>query len=488
MSDAIVPEAADPTTWSARRLTRALREREISATEALDAHLARIETINLALNAVVVLDVEGARRRAGEADELAARVEDPAQLPPLHGLPMTHKDTHLVAGIRSTSGSAVADHVPTADDLVVARLRAAGANSTGKNNVPEFAAGSHTFNELFGATGNAFDPGLSAGGSSGGAAVAVATRMQALADGSDMGGSLRNPAAFNGVVGFRPSVGVVPVAPTRNAWAWLSRTGPIARDVADIALAMTVLAGPDPAVAYPCPVSGAEFAPLLRGAGDPGSAPLAGVRVGLTLDFGLGVPVEPEIRALVRAQADVLSDLGAHVEESCPSLRLADEVFDVTRAFDMALSLRELVARHGEAVKADIHWNVERGLALSAGDLMDAAVARTRLRSRVDAWFETHDALLAPTTQVMPFPTQLRYPEQVDGVPMTSYVDWMRSCTLVSAMGGPAVSMPGGFVGGLPVGVQFVGPHGGDVRLLRTAQAYERATGHAAVLPPLLGH
>ena len=475
--------------WTARDLSRALRRREVSAREALAAHHARIDAVNPTLNAVVIEDRDGARARAAQADELAART--PAdELPALHGLPMTHKDTHLVAGIRSTMGSALTDVVPTSDDLVVARLRGAGVNSTGKNNVPEFAAGSHTFNEIFGATGNPYAPQRSCGGSSGGAAVTLATGIQSLADGSDMGGSLRNPAAFCNVVGFRPSAGVLPVAPTRDAWAWLSRSGPMAREVADVALAMTVLAGPDPRVALPCPVAGEAFAPLVDTRPDPAGRPLAGLRVGFTLDFGLGVPLEPETERVVATTRSVFEGLGAQVSDSCPNLRTADGVFDTHRALAMALSLRELVARYPDRVKPEVRWNVERGVALTGTDVMDATAARTRLRSELGRWFARFDVLVAPTSQVLPFALDERYPEQIAGVPMASYVEWMRSCTLTSAMGGPAASVPAGFGVAdsgeeLPVGLQIVGRHGDDVRVLAVAQAFEAATRYVDRRPPL---
>ncbi|GAB97014.1 amidase [Kineosphaera limosa] len=481
--------------WSARDLATALRTRRVSAREALAAHHERIDAVNPQVNAVVIEDREGARARAAAADELAATTP-PEQLPPLHGLPMTHKDTHLVAGIRSTMGSALTDVVPTSDDLIIARLRAAGANSTGKNNVPEFAAGSHTFNELFGATGNPYAPHLSCGGSSGGAAVVLATGIQALADGSDLGGSLRNPAAFCNVVGYRPSAGIVPVAPTKDAWAWLTISGPMAREVADIALAMSVLAGPDPRVALPCPVDAQAFAPLITATPDPDARPLHGLRVGFTVDFGLGMPVQEPVAQVVIAAREVFDRLGAQVSDACPNLRTADEVFDTYRALAMALSLRELVARYPEEVKPEVGWNVERGVELTGTDLMNATAARTRLRAQVARWFSRFDVLLAPTAQVLPFDLTQRYPEQIAGQPMSSYVDWMRSCSIVSAMGSPAISVPAGFAPAdptatgsgtpeLPVGLQIIGAHGDDVRVLAVAQAFEAATRHVDRRPHL---
>ncbi|MFI7583435.1 amidase [Kocuria sp. M1N1S27] len=472
---------------SARELSAAIRQRSVSAREVLDAHFARIDAVNPAVNAVVTQVREAAEQAATRADELtAATLAD--ELPPLHGVPMTHKDTHAVRGVRTTLGSPLyADQVPDHDDLVVARFRAAGVISTGKNNVPEFAAGSHTFNELFGTTHNPYDRTRSAGGSSGGAAAAIAARIQPLGDGSDMGGSLRNPAAFCNVVGFRPSAGVLPLAPSPDAWAWLARSGPIARSVDDVVLAMSVLAGPDPRVPLTCPVDRAAFRALaVEELPDPGARPLAGARIGLTTDFGLGVPVEAEIVEVLRAQARVFEELGAVVKEAAPDLRDADEVFDTTRAFDMATMLRDTVAEHREQVKPEVVWNVEKGLALTGPQLMDAALARTRLHETSRAFFDDHDLLLCPTTQVLPFPSEQRWPHTVAGVEMQTYVEWMRSATLISATGCPAVSVPGGFSpGGLPVGLQLVAGHGRDVELLRAARAYDVATRHADRAPAL---
>jgi len=471
---------------SARDLAAAVRARTVSAREVLDAHFARIDDVNPAVNAVVTQARTMAYETAARADELTA-VTPADELPPLHGVPMTHKDTHATKGIRTTSGSPVHAHlVPDHDDLVVARFKAAGIVSTGKNNVPEFAAGSHSFNELFGTTHNPYDRTRSAGGSSGGAAAAIAARIQPLGDGSDMGGSLRNPAAFCNVVGFRPSAGVVPLAPTPNAWAWLGRTGPIGRSVDDVVLAMSVLAGPDPRVPLACPVGAERFRALAAEEPDADGRPLAGVRVGVSTDFGLGVPVEQEILDVLAAQTRVLEELGAVVEPACPDLGDADEVFDTTRAFDMATSLRTVVAEHRQQVKPEVIWNVERGLALTAEQLMDAAVARTRLHEAVRAFFDRYDVLLTPTTQVLPFPADERWPRSVAGMPMRTYVEWMRSASLISATGCPAVSVPGGFSpGGLPVGLQLVAADGGDVELLRVARAYDAATRHADTAPRL---
>ncbi len=461
---------------SAVELTGAIRRREISAREALDAHFDRLDAVNGRINAVVAQDREGATALAAAADALTA---SSAPLPPLHGLPMTHKDTHNTAGLRTTQGSAVFENfVPTFDDLIIARLKDAGVLTTGKTNVPEFAAGSHTFNDVFGTTVNPFDTSRSAGGSSGGVAAAIAARIQPLGDGSDMGGSLRIPASFCNIVGYRPSIGVVPSVPTRNAWSWLARSGLMARDVEDIALGMTAIAGPDARVPYAYPVAGSFGSSLERD--------LTGLRIGWSADFGLGVPVDREVLRVLEGQLQVFTDLGAIVEEAAPDLRDADQVFTTTRAFDFVLAFGELVRKYGDVIKPEVRWNVEQGLQLTAQDLVDAALARTRLDAEVRRYFGEYDVFASPATQVLPFDAEQRYPTSVNGVEFETYLDWMRSACLISATGLPAVSVPAGFSDdGLPVGLQLAMPHGSDVELLRVAYAFEQATGWAKRGPDL---
>lgn len=461
---------------SATALTAAIRRREVSAREALEAHFARIDEVNPAINAVVTQDREGAAALAAAADKLTVSGAD---LPPLHGLPMTHKDTNNTKGLRTTSGSVIfKDFVPTFDDLLISRLKVAGVVTTGKSNVPEFAAGSHTFNELFGTTVNPYDLSRSAGGSSGGVAASIAARIQPLGDGSDMGGSLRIPASFCNVVGFRPSLGVVPMTPSRNAWAWLGRAGLMARDVEDIALGMTAIAGPDPAGPHGYPVQGSFGAALQRD--------LTGVRIGWSADFGLGVPVDREVLRVLESQLAVFADLGASVEEAAPDLREADEVFGTTRAFDFALNYGDLVIEHGEVIKPEVRWNVVKGWELTGQDLVDAALARTRLDTSVREFFGKYDVFASPATQVLPFDAAERYPTSVNGVEFETYLDWMRSACLISATGLPAVSVPAGFSdGGLPVGLQLSMASGKDVELLQVAYAFEQATGWAKRAPEL---
>jgi amidase len=461
----------------ATELAAMLRAREISARELLDAHLDRIERLNPAVNAVVTLDAEGARAAADAAD---AALTAGADVGPLHGLPVAHKDTHATGGMRTTWGSPLhPETVPLRDELVVARLGAAGAIRVGKTNVPEFAAGSHTFNPLFGATHNPYRHGLSAGGSSGGAAAALAAGFVPLAEGSDMGGSLRNPAAFCNVVGLRPTPGRVPTWPATMGWSQLSVQGPMGRTVADVALQLSVLAGPDPRVPISLSDDPAGFAAPLP-------ERLDGLRVAWTPDLGGRVTVDPAITAVLAPSVGVLESLGASVEEDCPDLSGADEVFGTLRAWLFEASFGEISRRSAEKVKESIRWNAEMGAKLTGPDLARAEQLHTTLYERMVAFFERYDVLLTPTTQVLPFPVEMEYPTEIAGVHQDNYLEWMRSCTMISATGCPALSVPGGFTDdGLPVGLQVIGAPRADRRVLEVGHAFERATGFGTRRPPL---
>lgn len=464
---------------SAVELTAAIRGRRVSAREALEAHLEQIEEVNPAINAVVTLDPDAARTAARAADERNMQA-DVNELSVLHGLPMTHKDTHATRGLRTTQGSPLfRDFVPDADDLIIARLKAAGAVTTGKTNVPEFAAGSHTFNEVFGTTTNPYAPELSAGGSSGGAAAALAARIQPISDGSDMGGSLRIPASFCNVVGFRPSAGTVPTWPATDAYSWLARSGPMAREVADIALMLTAVAGPDRRRPPEAALDPKVFTGSLE-------RDLAGLRVAWTADFGLGIPVEPEVLAVLEARLGVFEELGARVERACPDLGDADTVFRNTRALDFVQAFGRLTREHPDAIKPEVRWNVAQGLELTAQDMVDTAAARTRLHVAVQEFFSRFDVLLAPAAQVLPFDAGIRWPDTINGVGLGTYLDWMRSACVISATGLPALSMPAGFSSaGLPVGLQMVMNHNEDFKLLQVARAFEQSTGYARQAPPV---
>jgi len=452
---------------SAREMAAAVLARRISARELLDLHLARIAERNPQLNAIVSLDEERARAAASAADEATARGE---ALGPLHGLPFAFKDTHDVAGWRTTYGSPLfAEHVPETDDLVVERIRAAGAVTIGKTNVPEFAAGSHTFNTVFGTTLNPIDPARSAGGSSGGAACAVRAGMVPLADGSDMGGSLRNPASFCGVVGLRPSLGRGPSWPTDNYWETLSVSGPLARDVDDLALLLSVVAGPDPRVPTALGEAGSLFAPPLSGG-------LAGLRVAVSTDLGGLLEVDGEVARVVTETASVFDAAGATVDPAHPALDLADDTFRTLRAWHFQAALGALLGAHPDSFKQSLADNIRAGEPLTGADVARAFRQRTTLAERMRVFFESYDVLLLPTSQVPPFPADQEFPPSINGRPMGSYLDWMRSAYVITVTGCPAISVPAGeTTDGLPVGVQIVAPFGADRRLLEVAAAFERA-------------
>jgi amidase len=452
---------------TAREMVAAVRERRVSARELLDLHLQRIGNRNYELNAIVSLDVERARAGAAAADEHLA---SGAPVGPLHGLPFAVKDTHAVAGWRTTYGSPLyADHVPDADDLIVERIRRAGVVLIGKTNVPEFAAGSHTFNTVFGTTLNPVDPTRSAGGSSGGAAAALASGMVPLADGSDMGGSLRNPASFCGVVGLRPSLGRVPEWPLYNQWETTSVGGPMARNVGDVALLLSVIAGPDPRAPLALGDPGATFAPPLEGT-------LRGLRVAWSLDLGGAFEVDPEVAAVVEAAGRLMARSGASVFGAHPDLSGADEVFRTLRAWHFQARFGALLAANPTAFKQSLADNIRLGEALTGADVATGYTRRTALAETMRVFFESYDVLVLPVSQVPPFPADQEFPTSVNGVEMASYLDWMRSAYFITVTGCPAISVPAGATpSGLPVGVQIVAPHGAERRLLEVASAFEAA-------------
>jgi amidase len=450
---------------TARAMAAAVRSREISARELLELHLTRIAERNPQLNAIVSLDEDRARAAATAADDLTA---SGGELGRLHGLPFAFKDTHDVGGWRTTYGSPLfADHVPEADELVVERIRAAGAVPIGKTNVPEFAAGSHTFNTVFGTTLNPVDPTRSAGGSSGGAACALRAGMVPLADGSDMGGSLRNPASFCGVVGLRPSLGRVPSWPNENFWETTSTSGPLARNVGDLALLLSVIAGPDPRVPTALGEPGTLF-------GDPRPAGLEGLRVALSPDLGGLLEVDHDVRRVVEEAGAALTRAGAHVEPSYPDLAEADDTFRTLRAWLFQAAFGELLAAHPDSFKPSLADNIRVGAGLTGADVARAYEQRTALAERMRLFFESCDVLVLPTSQVPPFPADQEFPRDIDGKPMATYLDWMRSAYVITVTGCPAISVPAGETpDGLPIGIQIVAPFGADRRLLEVAAAFE---------------
>src|SRR5215468_7731088 len=467
--------------FDAVALAGLLRRREASAREVVAAHIKRIEEADQVVNAIVTRTFDQALAKAAAADEALAGGE-PTGL--LHGLPVAHKDLVEVAGVRTTYGSPLfAEHVPEVDALIVSRISGAGAISLGKTNTPEFGAGSHTVNAVFGATRNPYDPGRSAGGSSGGAAAALAARMVALADGSDLGGSLRNPASFCNVVGLRPSPGRVPGWPFSDVADWLSVEGPMGRTVADVALFLAVISGPDqrvplaldapaPALADPAQVTG-----LL-------TRDMRGVRVAWSPDLGL--PVDPAVRAALAPARQVLADLGCEVIDAAPDLTGADEGFRTWRALKYVTAFGPLLAERPNDIGPNVAWNVQRGLELTAADLSRATQLLAALAERVATFYESCDVLACPVSQVPPFDIDLDWVHEIDGAPLHTYLDWMRSCYLISATGLPAISVPAGFTpDGLPVGLQLVGRWRADWQLLGVAHAFEAATGYAGRAPRL---
>lgn len=452
---------------SARAMAAAVAGREISARELLDLHLARITERNGELNAIVSLDEERARAGAAAADEALASGAD---VGPLHGLPFAFKDTHAVAGWRTTYGSPLrADHVPERDELVVERVRRAGVVVIGRTNVPEFAAGSHTFNRVFGTTLNPVDPRFSAGGSSGGAACALAAGMVPLAEGSDMGGSLRNPASFCGVVGLRPSLGRVPEWPLYNQWETTSVAGPMARDVGDLALLLSVLAGPDPRAPLALGDRGSVFAPPVTGH-------LLGLRVALSVDLGGAFEVDDRVAAVVEEAGRTIAHQGAQVSRAHPDLSLADDTFRTLRAWHLQAKLGPLLADHPDGFKQSLADNIRLGAGLTGADVARGYTQRTALAETMRLFFQQYDVLVLPVSQVPPFPADQEFPTEINGRPMETYLDWMRSAYVISVTGCPAISLPAGHTPeGLPVGIQVVAPHGADRRLLEIASAFEAA-------------
>ncbi|MBX0326454.1 amidase [Oscillochloris sp. ZM17-4] len=448
-------------------LAARIRERSLSATEVMSAHLARIAQVNPALNAIITLLPDQAMAAARAADAALARGE---AVGPLFGLPVAHKDLAETKGIRTTFGSPIfRDHVPDFDAPIVARLRAAGAITIGKTNTPEFGAGSQTFNQVFGATRNPYDLGKTCGGSSGGAAVALAAGMIPIADGSDMGGSLRNPAGYCNVVGFRTSPGRVPSWPDSTMWLPLGVDGPMARTVADVALMLQALVGPDPRAPLSFGEGGALFAQPLE-------AETRGLRVAWSADLG-GLPLDPRTRAAFEAQRATFEALGCVVEEAAPDFRDADEIFQVLRAFRFELGLGAHLDAHRDQLKDTVIWNIEEGRRLSGPQVGRAMRLHSELFQRVRAFMEQYDFLVTPVSQVPPFPIDQPYVTEIDGVQMGNYIEWMRSCYYITLTGLPSIAVPAGFTPeGLPVGLQIVGRYRDELSVLRLAHAYEQAT------------
>ena len=450
---------------SAKTLARLLRARKLSAAEVMRAFIAQIERVNSNVNAIVTFLPEQALKEAKALD----RKKGPK--PPLAGLPMAYKDLVNTRGIRTTLGSLVyKDNVPNEDALLVERLKAAGAITLGKTNTPEFGAGSNTFNKVFGQTRNPYDLTRTAGGSSGGAAAAVACGMLPFADGSDLAASLRNPGNYCNVVGFRPTPGRVPTYPAVNAWDTQPVIGPIARTVEDAAFLLSAMAGPDRRAPVSISEPGTIFGKSLKRS-------FKKMRIAWTRDFG-GLPVEPEVTAVLEAQRKVFTSFGCIVEEACPDFSGATEAFETLRAVSFAMRYAHLLKDHRAELKDTVIWNIEQGLALDGAKVARAELLRTAVYQRLRAFLEKYEFLLGPVNQLPPFPVETEYPTQIAGVKLFNYLDWMKSCYYITLASHPAISVPAGFTpGGLPVGLQIVGRYRDDFGVLQLAHAFEAETG-----------
>ncbi|WP_299736833.1 amidase [uncultured Roseobacter sp.] len=459
-------------------LSRALAKRDISAVEVMAATLARIDAVNGAVNAIVSLkDRDALMREAAQADQTARRGW-------LHGIPIAIKDLAHAAGLPTSKGSPIfAGQMAQKDDLMVARIRAAGAIIIGKTNTPEFGLGSHTFNPVHGATRNPYDLSKSAGGSSGGAAVALATGMLPVADGSDMMGSLRNPAGWNNVYGMRPTWGVVPAHPEGDGFfEQFATEGPMARTPGDLAGLLDTMAGPDPRV--PLPVRIASTLPAI-------DALPAATRVGWLSDWGGAFPTEPEVLSLCEAALTQMSEMGWMVERlAAPfSAEAMWSSWTDARSFSIAMRRRPEYddPRKRAQLKQSMLWEIERGRQLSGQAIYDASATRSAWFRRAALLFDTHDVLALPSAQLWPFDVDLEHPVEVAGVTMDTYHRWMQVVVPASLIGLPVVNVPIGFGrAGLPMGLQLIGKPGSDGHLLQIAQKWHEATGWPQKTPAMM--
>ena len=461
---------------SAVTLAGMIRSKDVSVTEVMNAYLSQIERINPTINAIVTLDENLALNGATAADKA---IKDKRDLGILHGLPIAHKDLFPTKGIRTTFGSQIfSNNIPKRSCLIVDRIQSAGAITIGKTNTPEFGAGSQTYNEVFGETLNPYDITRTCGGSSGGAAAALASRMLPIADGSDTGGSLRNPASFCNVVGFRPSPGRVPSYPDSISWSPLSVEGPMARSVSDCALLLSAIAGPDPRVPISIVEPGSNFLEAL-------DRNFQNVKVAWSQDLG-GLPINPLITEVISSQMKIFTDLGCDVNKADPDLSDANEIFLTWRGWARQISQGELLKTHRAQLKETMIWDIEQGIHLSGPDIGQAEVQRTALFQRMHAFMEEYEFLICPVTQVPPFKIENRWVEQINDVPMENFIAWMKSCYYITVTGHPAISIPCGFTSdGLPVGIQIVGRYRDDFGVLQIAKAFEDKTSFWKHPPPV---
>jgi amidase len=460
----------------ATTLASLIRRRKVSPLEVVRALLARIEQVNPPLNAYCTVASEEALAAARAATAQVTRRG--ARLGALHGVPVSIKDLTPTKGIRTTWGSKIYEHhVPEEDALIVQRLKTAGAIVVGKTNTPEFGAGANTTNAVFGATRNPWNRTLTCGGSTGGGAVALATGMAPLAQGSDLGGSLRIPAAFCGVVGFRTSPGLVPNWPTVTTWDTYSVVGPMARTVSDTALMLSAIAGPDPRSRVSYPVDPRAFPVAVR------RPSVRGLRIAWSADLGV-TPVDDEVRRVASEATLVFRRLGARVDEAHPDLSGLADVVDVSRGVGMVARHAGRLEKWRHVMQPNLVKNIEQGLALRATDVARAEVTRTQLWERAAEFFDTYDLVVTPTAAVEPFAVETMYPPNINGVPMATYIQWVLLTYAFTILGVPAISIPCGFSrNGLPVGLQIAGRWRDETTVLRAAAAFEQAAAWADKTP-----
>lgn len=473
----------DITLLSATSLAENLKKGTISSRQAVSAFLEKIARLNTHWNAIVSLRSEA--DILAEADLADRDLAMGKWHGPLHGLPIAVKDLALTKGLRTTFGSPLfADFVPEHDSLIVERMRAAGAIIIGKTNVPEGGLGSHTYNEVFGLTRNAWDPTKSGGGSSGGAAVAVALRMLPFADGSDMGGSLRNPAAFNGVFGLRPSLGRVPFWPRSDAfWSQHVTEGPIARTASDLLLLLSVISGPDARVPLSLTDDISDWHQKL-------DVNLKGRKISVFTDLPHAMNFENGIIDLCRTAIDRLSQAGVEVVEieSGIDWEAVWTAFKVQRQFSLGHRYGEAFANpdRRKLMKPELIWEIESSQKLTIADLHRSIETRTALYDRFLELQGTFDYLSMPTAQAFPFPADQHWPKEINGVQMDSYHRWMQVVTAGTLSSCPSLNIPVGYKDGLPMGVQLIGRRWGDLSLLQAARTYEKLVTYLEDLPPIL--
>jgi amidase len=475
-----VPSAPAPSPLcftSGRELATMIRTKKISARELMTAELEQIARVNPRINAIVAkLDDAKCLALADDADRRLARGE---KIGPLHGIPWAFKDLENAVGFPATQGSPIyKDFMPAEDTTLVARIRAAGAIPIGKTNVPEFGMGSHSYNKVYGTTLNPWDLTKTAGGSTGGGAAAIAGGLLPFADGSDLGGSLRNPANFNNITAIRPTVGLVPISPTQTPFLGFNVKGPLARSVEDVAFALSVMAGPDAHDPGCYPSDPSAFAkPLGRD--------VRGVRVAWCPDLG-GLPLDKRVRAVLESQRKTFVDLGCVVEEACPDLSDAVDIFLTLRKWKSWVSYAPVLAAHRDLMKPEAIWEIEAGSRVTSAELAHAMVRHAALLDRVRKFQETYEFTLCAVNQVPAFEARIDWPHEIDGTAMEDYVAWMKSTYMITATFRPSMSVPAGFTtDGLPVGIQIVGRHRDDFGVLQFAHAFEQATNIGKRRPPI---